>query len=111
MAEASAAPAPFGIMVTDSESRKSVVLLEAPVLEAPGPSSPAEDTDSEASAVEAEEEGPVVPIMDGVEEAIRQAVRDETALEVEEIVISAGFELAFSHRVTVIGAIPPVYDH
>ncbi|CAJ1385355.1 unnamed protein product [Effrenium voratum] len=37
---------PFGIMVTDSESRKSVVLLEPPILDVPPPRDSGSDTDS-----------------------------------------------------------------
>lgn len=63
----------IGIMITDTQSRQSVVLLEPPV-------GLLEPQRSETDAMEEVAR----PVMDGVEEAIRAAVREEVTEDLQD---------------------------
>eukprot|EP00434_Breviolum_minutum_P039556 symbB.v1.2.035129.t2/scaffold4662.1/size36764/1 len=72
---------PFGIMITDSETRKSVVLLEAPILDPPPQR---QHDDGETDSQETEEAPIIMPnIMSTMEEAIWSAVLEEVQQDAE----------------------------
>ncbi|CAL1164664.1 unnamed protein product [Cladocopium goreaui] len=72
---------PFGIMITDAETRKSIVLLEAPILDPP----PArQENECETESEENVEAPTVLPdLKDTVEEAIWSAVLEEVQRDAE----------------------------